>query len=115
MKKIGFILLILVATNAFLYIQLVRTNEKVAYHATHICELERLSSLRMQLPIGSSSEKLNALCELSYMECGPGYESTAIDYSNVVRCPVSGRPYCGFRVTENNNKIQSVTVGYPCH
>lgn len=101
--------------NAVWFIQLERLNSKLTYHATHICELERLSSLRTLLPTGTAVEKLEQLCNSTDYHCDTSGQRVLLDL-NMTGCPLSGRPYCGYEViVSENNEITSIMPGYPCH
>ena len=48
-------------------------------------------------------------------ECKEGDRLVAIDYT-MAHCPLSGRPYCGFKAALNGgNQIEAINAGYPCH
>jgi len=76
--------------------------------------MERLIILKDLLPIGSRSNVLSDLCNSKFI-CDKNKDVVFIDWKNLVTCPDSGRPYCGFTATIENNKIMSVNAGYPCH
>ncbi len=117
MKKflLAVILLGLFSANVFWFIYTSRIDSRVSYHATHICELDRLITLKEQLPLGSGLKAIKRLCNSDRFRCDWYKGTVSIDYDNLVDCPYSGRPYCGYVATMNKNKITSIIPGYPCH
>ncbi len=111
-----FLFLLLLATNLLWYLETQRINSKVNYHATHLCELERLSVIKNRIPDGSSMTELNKLCQSDTFRCERESDIVLIYFDNAASCPVSGRPYCGFRAAlDKGGNIVQLSSGSPCH
>ena len=119
-KKMKFIWIVIfifciVLTNLLWFIQTDRLDSRVRYHATHICELQRLITLKEQIPLGMDLKKLNEMCNSDEFNCDQSKNFVHIDWASLADCPDSGRPYCGYVVKIKNNAVVSIVSGYPCH
>ncbi|MGB1258377.1 MAG: hypothetical protein ACPG51_21055 [Thiolinea sp.] len=114
----GFIFLsgLLILSNLLWFIESRRVSSQLNYHATQLCELDRLLVLRSLLPAGDAGSKLTRLCQSEAFGCEKQSGLTHISFDNLTACPLSGRPYCGYLVqTDGDNNITSVNSAYPCH
>lgn len=117
--KIYWIVIVLVAlvlSNLVWFIQSHRISTKIAYHATHLCELERLLTLKSVVPLGTKLDKVDQLCNTQgRLDCHKKGDVFFVDFKNTVGCPPSGRPYCGFRIKIKHSHVDAIRSAYPCH